>query len=39
MIKWLVEKKMNLKPSAISFCPSEDKGVDFVVNDVGPNTA
>ena len=39
MVKWLVEKKMNLKPSAITISHSGDKGVDFVVNDRGQNTA
>ena len=35
MVKWLVEKKVNLKPSAITIMHTygEDKGVDFVVND------
>ena len=33
LAKWLVEKIMNLKPSAIAIRPSGDrhKGVDFVV--------
>ena len=33
MVKWLVVKKMNLTPSAVTITPSEDEGVDFVVYD------
>ena len=29
IVKWLVEKKVNLKPSAISICPSEDERCGF----------
>jgi len=39
MFKWLDEKNMNLKPSAITIWPSKDEGVDFVVNDLSPNPA
>ena len=32
MVKWLVEKKVNLKPSTITISHGGDKGVDFVAN-------
>jgi len=39
MVQWLVEKKVNLKPSTTTIGHGGDKGVDFVVNDRGQNTA
>ena len=32
MVRWLVEKKVNLKPSTITISHGGDKGVDFVAN-------
>jgi len=39
IVKWLVEKKVSLKPSAIAICTSEDERCGFVVIHVGLNTA
>ena len=32
-VKWLVQKKMNLTPSAVTIRAGGDEGVDFVVYD------
>ena len=32
MVQWLVEKKVNLKPSTTTISHGGDKGVDFVAN-------